>query len=72
MAGRRIDDHSSWMGAPGKGMVLPMGAKVKEEKSADGAGGLDQYYDTTEKIKEVQDMGERKLKSHSQKPGYRN
>ena len=30
--GRRIDDHSSWMGGASKGSVFPEGAKVKEMK----------------------------------------
>lgn len=71
--GQRIDDHKSWVGAPGKGMVFPDGGgKTKMESSAQGAGELDQYWDTTEKIKEQQVMGERKAESHKMKPGYRN
>ncbi|MDE1970973.1 MAG: hypothetical protein KGI50_05355 [Patescibacteria group bacterium] len=67
--GKRIDDHSFWAG---KGKPLPMESKMKEERSADGAGELGEYWDTTEKIKEQQDMGERKIKGYSPKPGYRN
>jgi hypothetical protein len=70
--GRKIDDHSSMWGSAEKGEVFPKGAKVKMEKSADGAGELSEYWDTTEKIKEQQDMGERKVGSHRMKPGYRN
>ena len=73
MSGRRIDDHKSWMGGPGKGMVMPDGGgKTKSESSAGGEGSLNQYWDTTEKIKEQQVMGERKSSSHAMKPGYRN
>ena len=72
MSGRRIDDHSFWAGKGSKDSVFPMESKMKQEYSADGAGELNQYWDTTEKIKEQQNMGERKVKSHSMKPGYRN
>lgn len=73
MSGRRIDDHAFWAGKPAKGSVFPDGgAKTKMESSADGAGELGQYWDTTEKIKEQQDMSERKIKSHPAKPGSRN
>jgi len=71
--GQRIDDHSFWAGKPAKGSVFPDGgAKTKMESSAEGAGEVSQYWDTTEKIKEQQVMGERKAKSHAMKPGYRN
>lgn len=71
MAGRRIDDHSSWMGGRSKGSVFPEGAKIKEESSAEGAGSVSRYEDTTEAIKEVQEMGTRKSKAHPMKSGYR-
>lgn len=71
MAGRRIDDHKSWMGAPEKGAVLPAGAKMKQERSAEGAGGIMDYPDTTEAIHRDQVAGEGKLKSKPMKPGYR-
>lgn len=70
--GRKIDDHGSMWGAAEKGEVFPKGAKTKMESSAEGAGDLTQYWDTTEKIKEQQVMGERKAKGHATKPGYRN
>jgi len=70
--GQRIDDHSFWAGKGGKDSVFPMQAKMKQESSAEGAGELSQYGDTTEAIKEQQVMGERKAKSHMMKPGYRN
>jgi hypothetical protein len=69
MSGRRIDDHASWISKDGK---FPMESKMKTESSANGAGELGQYWDTTEKIKEAQEMGERKIKSNAPKPGYRN
>jgi hypothetical protein len=72
MAGRRIDDHSSWIGAAGKNMVMPMGVHTKQESSAEGAGGLSTYEDTTESIKSQQEMGIKKAKAHPHKVGYRN
>ena len=72
MAGRKINDHSSWMGKGSGGSVLPMGSKMKQETSAVGAGGMGEYEDTTEKIKSQQEMGIREAESHKQKPSYRN
>lgn len=72
MSGRKIDDHSFWGGAKPKGSVLPEGAKMKEERSADGAGHLGaEYPDTTEAILKDQMKADSKVKSHAQKPGYR-
>lgn len=71
MSGRRIDDHSFWAGGHSKGSVFPEGAKVKHEHSADGAGSLMKYPDTTETIKEVQDEGENKMRKHERKFAYR-
>ena len=70
--GQRIDDHKSWMGAPGKNMVLPMGAKTKVEMSAEGAGAENDYEDTTEKVKAQQMAGVAKIKARPMKPLYRN
>jgi len=72
MAGRAINDHSSWMGKGSNGSVLPMGCKVKSESSAEGAGTLSMYKDTTEAVKEQQVAGISKAKANSMKPGYRN
>jgi len=71
MAGRRIDDHSFWAGGRSKESVLPMQSRMKQESSAEGAGAVGKYEDTTEAIREVQVMGEKKVKSHPMKPGYR-
>lgn len=68
---RMINDHSSWMGKGANGSVFPMGAKVKNESSAEGAGRLDKYEDTTEAIKAQQEMNKKKVHSHPQKAGYR-
>lgn len=70
MAGRRIDDHDSWMGKSGK-YPLPMESKMKEEHTAEGAGGITDYPDTTESIHRDQKAGEGKLRGRPMKPGYR-
>lgn len=71
--GRRIDDHSAWMGGPGKHSVLPDGPhKVKPEMSAQGAGSLGKYEDTTEAIRSTQMAGDSKIKARPLKAGYRN
>lgn len=72
MSGRKINDHSSWMGKGSNGSVFPMGAKVKNESSAEGAGSLMKYEDTTEAIKATQVESVKQLKSKPMKqPGYR-
>ncbi len=70
--GKRIDDHSFWAGSSTEESVLPMGVKSKMSSSAEGAGGLTDYRDTSEAIKEQQEMGISKAKSNPVKPGYRN
>jgi hypothetical protein len=72
MGGKRIDDHSSWIGKGNKDSVFPMGCKCKNESSAEGAGSLSKYEDTTDEIKKSQDMGIAKVKAHAMKPNYRN
>lgn len=72
MKGRRIDDHSSWIGAGSKGTVFPAGAKMKGESSAEGFGALAQYEDTTEAIKAQQEMNKKKVAAYPHKPGTRN
>lgn len=72
MSGRRINDHSSWVGKGGKDSVFPAGNKVKHEFSAEGSAHLGaEYPDTTEDIKRDQDHSASKVKSHKIKPGYR-
>lgn len=63
MAGRRIDDHSSWVGKGSEGSVLPKESKTMQFQSSEGAGGLGVYSDTTEAIKRDQDAAKSKLKS---------
>jgi len=72
MSGQRIDDHSFWAGSKSKDSVFPKGVHTKEEHSAEGAGAVNHYEDTTETIHAQQEMGIRKAKSHNQKAGYRN
>ena len=72
MSGRRIDDHSSWVGAAKNGTVFPEGCKMKNETSSDSFGALAQYEDTSEAIKKQQMMNKTKVNGHPQKPGFRN
>lgn len=71
MSGRRIDDHSFWAGKKSKDSVFPMGVHTKDESSAEGAGKLSLYEDSTEAIKKQQEMAKSKAKSHDQKPYHR-
>ncbi len=71
--GQRIDDHSFWAGKPANGSVFPMGAKTKMESSAEGAGSLTKYEDTTDRIRAAQVEGDKKVKAHQGRlPQYRN
>lgn len=72
MSGRRIDDHSSWVGKGSKGVPLPLGSKMKEMSSAEGAGHVGmEYPDTDEKVKGIQKQMDGKIKAKPMKPGYR-
>jgi len=70
MGGKHITDHKFFGGSGSP--RFPVGNKVKEESSAEGAAELMHYEDTTEAIKSQQMMGERKAKGHDRKPGNRN
>lgn len=72
--GQRIDDHSFWAGGKGKDSVFPDGPhKTKDESSAEGAGSVMKYEDTTEAIKKSQVEGSKKAKGHQGRlPEYRN
>jgi hypothetical protein len=72
MSGQKINDHSSWIGKGSDGSVFPMGVKTKSESSAEGAGALGTYEDTTQAIKSVQSQCVSKLKGRPLKTGYRN
>lgn len=71
--GQRIDDHSFWAGAKGKDSVFPDGPhKVKNESSAQGAGSLPRYQDTTAEIKRTQEHGQSKIKGRPLSDNNRN
>lgn len=73
MAGRAINDHSFWAGKAGKDMVMPQGVHTKSERSAEGAGEIGKYEDTTEAIHASQKESAKKAKAHPMKqPNYRN
>jgi hypothetical protein len=60
--GMRIDDHKFFAGGPSKGSVFPEGVHTKNESTAEGAGGVMKYEDTTEAIRTAQMAGEKKIK----------
>lgn len=72
MGGQKIDDHSSWIGKGKDGVVYPTGAKMKEMSSAEGAGAVTEYEDTSEKIKAMQDANISKAKANKPKAMHRN
>lgn len=72
MSGRHINDHSFWAGGRSKESVFPMQSKMKQESSAEGAGHLGMYEDTTEAIKMTQEKAKSKIHSHGRKSDYRN
>ena len=71
MSGRKINDHASFAGKGGK-YPLPEGNKMKEFRSAEGSGKMDDSYpDTSEGIHRDQMHGDSKVKGHKMKTGYR-
>lgn len=70
MSGMRIDDHKFFAGSGSP--RFPKGVHTKDYSSAEGAGEVSRYEDTSEMIKEQQMKGEKKAKAHSLKPTYRN
>jgi len=70
--GRKINDHSFWAGGKSKESVFPMSAKMKQESSAEGAGHLSSYEDTTEMVKSSQELADRQAKKYDRKPLHRN
>lgn len=70
MAGKSITDHKFFGGAGSP--RFPKGVHTKDESSAEGAGAVMKYEDTTETIKSQQEAGIGKVKGHPMKPGYRN
>jgi hypothetical protein len=70
MGGMKITDHKFFAGSGSP--RFPKGVHTKDYSSAEGAGAVGEYEDTTEKIKSQQEMGIRKAESHKQKAGHRN
>lgn len=71
--GQRLDDHSFWAGSKSKDSVFPKGVHTKDESSAEGAGEVMKYEDTTERIKASQVQAVKKVKAHQGRlPEYRN
>lgn len=68
--GMKINDHRFFAGSGSP--QFPKGVHTKDESSAEGAGSVMRYEDTTEMIKEQQVSGEKKIKAHPLKPTYRN
>jgi hypothetical protein len=69
--GMRIDNHKFWAGGAGKNSRFPDGAHTKDESSADSAGSVMKYEDTTEAIRATQEEGKRQAKGRPLKTGYR-
>lgn len=72
MSGQKINDHKFFAGGKSEGSVFPKGVHHKMEKTAEGAGAEHKYEDTSEAIREAQEMAAKKAKSHETKHGYRN
>ena len=72
MSGQKINDHASWVGGRSKGSVFPEGVKTKDFSSAEGAGSLGMYEDTTEAIKKAQEYNKGKIKANATKAMHRN
>ena len=70
--GQKIDDHGSWIGKGANGTVFPQGVKLKNESSAEGAGEVMKYEDTSEAIKSTQNTAKAKVKARPMKDGNRN
>jgi len=71
MSGMKIKDHSFFAGSGSP--RFPKGVHTKDESSAEGAGAVMKYEDTTEAIKASQVEGTKKIKAHPTKqPNYRN
>jgi hypothetical protein len=70
MSGRRIDDHKFFAGSGSP--QFPKGVHTKDESSAEGAGAVMSYEDTTEEIKMSQEKAKKKIHGHARKPLERN
>lgn len=72
MGGMKITDHK-FFGGSGSPRFPDGPHKTKDESSAEGAGAVSKYEDTTEAIKSGQMEGSKKIKAHPMKqPNYRN
>lgn len=69
MGTRRIDDFGGYPSNSDE--MMDSSVKLKHYKSADGAGEINDYPDTTEEIERDQNHGESKIKKHKQERGYR-
>ena len=69
MSGQRINDFGGYPHTSDGSMASKN--RLKEYKSAEGAGAVGKYEDTTEAIKATQMAGDAKIKSHKMKDGYR-
>lgn len=67
--GTRIEDAGGY--AKTSDALMKSKTHLKSYSSANGAGELGKYEDTTEAIKSVQSAGEGKIKGHKMKDGYR-
>ena len=68
--GKLITDHK-FFGGSGSPRFPDGPHKTKNESSAEGAGHLANYEDTTETIKSQQVAGVKKIHGHPMKPGFR-
>ena len=68
---RRLSDHHADLGGGKKGSVFPSEVKVKEFRSAEGAGKAMDYPDTEEKLKAQQEDQIRKAERQKLNPMYR-
>jgi hypothetical protein len=72
MGGMRIDAPNSVLGKKKTHASFESGFHQDSLSDVDGAGMLDRYYDTEERIAECQRDSVRKVERHKQKDGYRN
>lgn len=70
MAGRKIEDRKFFAGSGSP--EFPKGNAVKKYSSADSAGDVSEYEDTTEMIERQQENGEKEVKRRPLKSTHRN
>lgn len=68
--GMKINDHKFFAGSGSP--QFPKGVHTKNESSAEGAGSLMKYQDTTEEIRASQVAADKKVKAHPMKDHNRN